>query len=844
MPRRVRGLLVLVLVGPALLLAASPSRAHPFHLQLANEILVGSDEVHLDNWIAQSFVPPSSFVVSRASLFVTDIGASDLLAVSIRASVAGSPATTNLTAGAADGPLAAGWLDLDFSPYVELAAGQAYWIVARSTAVTPNGYEWWDSGDDLAYLAGTGVKSADGITWDPRLRDFSFRIYGFVQPAFSFSSAVSDGTVGPGQSVVFRIDFANSGPGVSAAAWVNVSLPVGLTYVTDDAAAVGGIRSGGYTFTFFNLGPGTYTFNVTAIADGGVLNGTVAVTRITFDATDHNGVLLISQARDMSITFRNARLGLVLAWGPPIVDPGDLVVGNATVTNLGAEGAVDLFVEASVDPNATYVASSPAGIYDGLTRFVRWTAASLGAGGQWSLEWTARVPPGTPDLAALGTSVRVSYKDPTGTALPSEETSAMARVRAPVFAPTMTLDRTSAERGDEVFATFYHNNTGSGPAAAAWANWSLGGHFERVALFPATTVVPTPEGFAVAWTNLSPGSHALVARLRVVRGLADGLALTIRVDWAATDGKGNPLPASVISGASELRAPSVTLSLAAGPRVELGSSFILNLTIRNGGRAAGVGWLNLTLPATVAYLGDDGTYAQGVVGGRVTWFVPNLPANATRTLRVTLRAGGTPDLLSLRFQFNLTDGKGSEPEAAFSNGVAIEFFATPPAAGGLGADWPWFALAGGAGLAAFAWLRRRRASHVTVEDVFVVDRSGLLLAHRSSTLLPSRDEDILVGMLTAVQAFVRDAFSDGTDEPMRSLEFGRRKILIERGLYHYVAVVYRGEDRGELESRVQKVSREIDARFGAVLAQWDGDTEAVEGIGPLLPGILERRPRI
>jgi len=72
--------------------------------------------------------------------------------------------------------------------------------------------------------------------------------------------------VGPGQSLTFRANFTNAGPGTSAALWVNVSLPPELSYTGNDA--INGTLSGTYDFAFADVAPGSHSFNLTAVAAG------------------------------------------------------------------------------------------------------------------------------------------------------------------------------------------------------------------------------------------------------------------------------------------------------------------------------------------------------------------------------------------------------------------------------------------------------------------------------------------------------------------------------------------------------------------------------------------------
>jgi len=132
---------------------------------------------------------------------------------------------------------------------------------------------------------------------------------------------------------------------------------------------------------------------------------------------------------------------------------------------------------------------------------------------------------------------------------------------------------------------------------------------------------------------------------------------------------------------------------------------------------------------------------------------------------------------------------------------------------------------------------------VKIENVFVVDTRGMLLAHRSGSLVPYPDQDIMAGMFTAVQDYIRDAWGGGEEKTMKSAQFGDRKVVVERGRHHYVAVVFSGNDRGALERRVRELSQEIDSRFGDVIANWDGQEKNVHEIDLLLPQIWTPRTR-
>src|SRR5438105_4481193 len=453
-----------------------------------------------------------------------------------------------------------------------------------------------------------------------------------------------------------------------------------------------------------------------------------------------------------SVSPMDADLTLSITANLSQADPGDQVLLYAYARNLGNATATNVTVEAPLDLNSTYVWSFPNATYDPANRTLHWTVASLAVGGRIDVVWTIRIAAGTADNTTILCRFRASYQNATGAPLPPKTVVTTVRVRAPVFDPQLRPSQATAEHGDVVIAKLYANNTGSGTARQAWSNWSLGGNFQFAYLEENMPVTNVSDGFRVTWSNLAPGPHSLTAHLVVLRGMADGLSMTIQTQWTATDKNGNRLVPSTPTRSVDLLAPSFTLGMTASAvQLNTTSRFVLTLTVRNAGHAARIGWLNTTLPSAPA------------------------------------------------------------------------------------------AVAGG--LIALVFLWRRRSSDVEIEDVFVAGMGGHLLAHRSSGLVPYEDEDILVGMFKVVQDFIHDAFAKGTTDQLGSLQVGERKIIIERGRSHFIAVVYSGQDRGLLSERVRKVSRLIDHRFGMELENWSGDLDERRGLVAPLPQIWNHPPR-
>src|SRR5207302_9436573 len=142
----------------------------------------------------------------------------------------------------------------------------------------------------------------------------------------------------------------------------------------------------------------------------------------------------------------------------------------------------------------------------------------------------------------------------------------------------------------------------------AWSNWTFAGNFRSAYLEDNLPVTNVSDGFQVSWSNLAPGPHSLTAHLVVLRGMADGLSMTIQTQWTATDKNGNRLGPSTPTHSVDLLAPSFTLAMTASAvQLNTTSRFVLTLTVHNAGHAAGIGWLNTTLPSGPSFLADNGS---------------------------------------------------------------------------------------------------------------------------------------------------------------------------------------------------------------------------------------------
>ncbi|OGS52233.1 MAG: hypothetical protein A3K75_00770 [Euryarchaeota archaeon RBG_13_61_15] len=144
-----------------------------------------------------------------------------------------------------------------------------------------------------------------------------------------------------------------------------------------------------------------------------------------------------------------------------------------------------------------------------------------------------------------------------------------------------------------------------------------------------------------------------------------------------------------------------------------------------------------------------------------------------------------------------------------------------------------------------------RESKIAVDETYVIHNDGRMITHNARRLKPGMDDQVLSGMFTAIQDFVKESFKDITSFTLRKLEFGEKSVLIEKGEHVYLAVILHGHASRKVAARMQRIVDDIESRYGQHLKSWDGDFEKLRGINdmtkrvyskaPLLPGLLGRK---
>jgi Big-like domain-containing protein/copper-binding protein NosD len=225
----------------------------------------------------------------------------------------------------------------------------------------------------------------------------------------------------------------------------------------------------------------------------------------------------------------------------------------------------------------------------------------------------------------------------------------------------------------------------------------------------------------------------------------------------------------------------------------------------------------------------------------VVKFLPGAPLAAGTTFTVIVGTGASD-----------VAGKGLQ------NPLAFQFTTIPSAATGLafGDFWwllPIVAAVLGGGL--LLVMRRRAAastkptvtapvpskgSDAIIEDVFLLyHRDGILIKHETRRLRPDVDTDILTGMLTAVQQFVKDALRGDETADLDEMTVGHMHILIGRGKWLVLAARIEGDGAGTWTGQIERCIKDMEDHHWDQLEDWDGDMVLARVLMPYLKKLIQ-----
>ncbi|HKW42793.1 MAG TPA: choice-of-anchor R domain-containing protein [Thermoplasmata archaeon] len=445
-----------------------------------------------------------------------------------------------------------------------------------------------------------------------------------VLPATAFRRALD--------SVAFSIYMNNTGQ-ADAAAWLNVTLPSGLIYVSDTSLMIGGAKTGDYNWSFPVLTPGPHNF--TLATQVGAVPG-LSVLTVLFDLrySDAKGFAWSTPTAQSRIVLGGARILPTVSLDKSNLHPREPLAITIHFDNVGDGDSAIAWINVTLGPNLVYWTDNGPGTKNVTGDPLRYIVFPVPLGAH-AFTIRANGSAGLSPGVAVAVSVVVDYAL-SGPLAAHSLASGTVTGSGPTLRPVLS-GATTANPGDVVNVTLDYSNRGTEAAVGALVNVSLGSQV----VFVSASVPPTsvPGNWAIwSFPAIALGSHSLSILVKPQPGVADGAELLLRANVSFQDVWGN----SFLSGsgilAIRITAPILAIDVyASAGSVEPGDLERTTVSYANlGSGTASTAWINLSLPNEMVYVADDAGPAPVALGSVWSWRLSSV-ATGIRLFHVDLR---------------------------------------------------------------------------------------------------------------------------------------------------------------------------------------------------------------
>ncbi len=654
---------IVLLVPAVLVLSSAPAAraAVPHVFDSVDAVASGGDSVDQTTMLAQSFVASGGYKLLSIEVFARYLGTLYMVQVELRPDAGGLPSGTPIATGAAMGSYVRyDWLQADMAPHPQLNAGTRYWIVLSCNDNPSSAYLWaWTNGAN--YTAGMSA-AYKGSAWNlyPS-QDYLFRTYGVQGPSIAAGISQDAAQVGAGDPLQYTVSFDNIGTSPASHAWVNWTPSSSVTYVSDTAASVGGVRTAqGWVFSNVDMGPHGFAINV--LVSQSVFEGLPLTTSVSVDYAD-GAVMQERTTASVTAVARVPSLILGMSAAPDHVAPGDSLAYTVTVSNVGSRPAAWVWLNGTLPADVTYVNDTASGLPYYLD--------SWRSGDSLHYNFTL-VPPG---ILSFDVNVTVNlgirngtrlvawafgnYTDAAGHIREQVKASATAYVHGASICVAQSTSTIVVQPNVTLQIIVRLDNLGDADATRVWVNDTLSPGLTRVsdtASSHPAFVNATCLASSCSWefANVTPGPQSFILTVAVGAGLSDNVVLTSSASLMYLDSNGVPLaPSSDILGIRVSR-PWYTLRVTADQFANPGDTLGYSVELANRGSGlADYVWLNVTLPPAATYVADNASESGGVRIAPCSWLFRNVTTGSVSVFLAVRLASGLADRTSVSTQFTL-----------------------------------------------------------------------------------------------------------------------------------------------------------------------------------------------
>ncbi len=135
-----------------------------------------------------------------------------------------------------------------------------------------------------------------------------------------------------------------------------------------------------------------------------------------------------------------------------------------------------------------------------------------------------------------------------------------------------------------------------------------------------------------------------------------------------------------------------------------------------------------------------------------------------------------------------------------------------------------------------------QSSPTIVDEVFLMTPDGMLLKHYTRRLRPDQDTDIMAGMLTAVQNFIKESFDEAGGR-LNEIRFEHYDILISHGKNVVIAAIISTKKPERLRSQLRNATDDIETQLGERIKVWSGDRKELGDVDTIMKKFLSGKYR-
>jgi uncharacterized repeat protein (TIGR01451 family) len=297
-------------------------------------------------------------------------------------------------------------------------------------------------------------------------------------PVMTITKTASVSTADPGDTIIYTIEYDNTGSGWASLVEIVDTIPDDTTFVGANPAPTS-VSGKVLTWDLGDVAPGTdEIIEIEVTVNPGTGDETLLHNTVTLDYADPNGNYYPQKDDYADVVVTAPVMFMSKTSDSEEADPGDTILYTIEYENSGTGDASDVVIIDILPADVTFVSASTAP--DSIVgNVLTWNIGDVVAESLWEITITVTVNPGTPDETLLLNEVTLDYSDNNGNFIEQLDDSAQTTVTAPI----MTLSkeagqvtileyvlanftiRIAGEKWHDVRLTLFYNGVGTDVAS-------------------------------------------------------------------------------------------------------------------------------------------------------------------------------------------------------------------------------------------------------------------------------------------------------------------------------------------------------------------------------------------